>query len=454
MRAWGLAQGLSAHGHEVEVLALSDDTRARFTHDGLSVTTEQHHPDWGRVLAGFEVVVVLYCSDAAHEITGVVAPEVVVVLDVYIPWYVETAARRTGDVRREYGRYLEDVARWNEVLVRGDVFLCASATQQHFYLGVLSALGGVNPVTYDRLQVLEVPFGVDPRPVATAALLDPYLPLGIPQDAFVLLWFGAIYPWFDIDPVLRAVEELTAESVDVHFVVVGGRNPWMFDEDYERGYAHARKVLAPLEGSQVHFVDWVPYDARLAWYAHADVVVTMNTPGLENTYSWRTRLADFVAAERPVITNGGDPLGEQVLAAGGALRVNDQAGDLAEVVRGLRAHPERHTSARRALSELRPRFSWAETTAVLATTLTSIDAPYAAEDSFVREHHLVRRSWRPVGSQVVLLRASHLAGRLRSEGARGSAAVLRDRLAPRLTHLQERLLPRRSGDHHDKEQQA
>jgi len=439
MRAWGLAKGLAAHGHEVEVLVLSDDTRALFTHDGLSVTTEPHHPDWERVLAGFGAVVVLYCSDAAHEITGVVAPEVVVVLDVYVPWYVENAARRSTDVRREYGRYLEDAARWNEVLVRGDIFLCASTTQQHFYLGVLSALGGVNPVTYDRLQVLEVPFGIDPRPVAPPDLIDPYRALGIPEGAFVLLWFGAIYPWFDIDPVLRAVQELTAESDDVHFVVVGGRNPWMFDDDYERGYARARHVLAPQEGTQAHFLDWVAYEERLAWYACADVLVSLNTPGLENLYSWRTRLADYIAAAKPVISNGGDPLGEQILAAGGAFRVSDRAEDLAEVVRGLRARPELLVRASTALAAMRDQFSWRETTACLAGALEAFPASYAVEEAFVRQHHLTRRLARPQGAELKLLSAAHLVGRVRAEGAHGTVEVLWDRLAPRVAHLRARL---------------
>lgn len=436
MRAWGLAQGLVAHGRDVEVLVLSDDPRAPFTHDGLRVTRQRHHPDWAQVLMGADVIVVLYCSDAAHEITAVVAPEVVVVLDVYVPWYVETAARRTVDARLEYGRYLDDVRRYNEVLVRGDVFLCASEAQRHLYLGVLSALGGVNPLTYDRLQLLEVPFGVDPRRPSRARQDDPYLALGVPDSAFVLLWFGAIYPWFDIDPVLGAVQELTAVSADVHFVVVGGRNPWMFDEDFERGYRRARKALAPLDGSQVHFVDWVPYEERLAWYDHADVLITINTPGLENLYSWRTRLADFIAAERPVVTNGGDPLGDQVLTAGGAFRVNDRADDLAEVVRHLRAHPELLDAARTVLATLRGRFDWKETTAQLANVLATIDPSHAAEEAFVRAHHLQRRTSRPAGIGARLLRAAHLAERVRVEGARGTAAVLRERAAAGLAQLQ------------------
>ncbi len=420
------------------MLVLSDAAREPFLHEGLRVSTQHHHPDWRRVLAGFEAVLVLYCSDAAYEITGVVGSEVVVVLDVYVPWYVETAARGTVDLRREYGHFLNDVARWNEVLVRGDVFLCANPAQHDFYLGVLSALGSVNPLTYEHLRVIEVPFGVDARPVAADDLPNPYTSLGVPGDAFVLLWFGAMYPWFDIDPVLEAVQALAAELGDLHFVVVGGRNPLVPDADYGRGYARARAALAPLDGSQVHFVDWVAYDTRREWYSHADVAVTFNVQGLENRYSWRTRLADFVAAELPVITNGGDPLGEDVLAAGGAFRSADRAEDLVEVVRRLHERPAPLADARAALADLHPRFSWRASTSELADLLDVIEPSHAREEAFVRLHHLSRRSSRPRGVERALLGAAHVLRRVREEGVSGTAAVLQDMAAPRLIDLRRR----------------
>ena len=43
---------------------------------------------------------------------------------------------------------------------------------------------------------------------------------------------------------------------------------------------------------------------------------------LENEFAWRTRLMDFVLAERPIITNGGDPLGEDLIRRGIAYRAD------------------------------------------------------------------------------------------------------------------------------------
>lgn len=349
---------------------------------------------------------------------------------------MESAARQSPDVRREYGPFLDEVRRWNEVLMRGDVYLCASPTQRHYYTGVLGALGVINPFTYSRLKLLETPFGVsDSLALSGVAVPNPYVDLGIGEGAFVLLWFGAVYPWFDINPVLAAVQELVTDGSEFHFVVVGGRNPWVPDDLYGRGYHHARDVLAPLIGQQVHFVDWVPYHERLRWYDHADVIVSLNTPGLENDYSWRTRVADFVAAQRPIITNGGDALSEQVLAVGGGFRTSERADDLADVVRLLLVRPDLGEAASRALEGLHAQWSWASTTRELADLLASADAPWAAEEAFVRAHHGPRRWSRPQGVEAALLDLAHIIRRVREEGVAGTTTVLRDRMSPRVAHL-------------------
>ena len=52
---------------------------------------------------------------------------------------------------------------------RGDFFLCAATKQRDFWLGQMTALGRVNPLTYDERRPLEsliaiVPFGVTDDP--------------------------------------------------------------------------------------------------------------------------------------------------------------------------------------------------------------------------------------------------------------------------------------------------
>ena len=48
----------------------------------------------------------------------------------------------------------------------------------------------------------------------------------------------------------------------------------------------------------------------LNWYLGSDAVVLINNIGMENTLAWRTRLVDYVWADLPIVTNGGDPMSD------------------------------------------------------------------------------------------------------------------------------------------------
>lgn len=431
IRAWGLAQGLLAHGLQVGVLVQSDKPREEFWYRGLGVRTIDQHPDWLHELREFDAVVVLYASDAAYEITDALGGgSIKIALDAYLPWYVEAAASQAHDPAGSYDSHRRTARRLNATLERGDVFLVANQTQRHFYVGVLSALGVLNPFTYSRLRVLEVPFGVAVEPeTSLTTSTDPYRALGIPEDRFLLLWFGAIYVWFDIDPVLAAVREL-ASNPRFHFVVVGGRHP-LGSGDEDPPHLRARETLADLDGTQVHFVGWVPFHERFQWYAHADAAISMNVPGLEGEYSWRTRLVDLVAAKLPFITNGGDPLSEDVLAEGGAFQVDTAALRLTDVVQRLQTDPHELVRARAALATIRPRWTCAATTQALAVELAAVSTLTYDEKAFAREHHLEVRARRPRGLPMRIQQAQYLGRRTREEGLISSLRILRERLQSR-----------------------
>ena len=96
------------------------------------------------------------------------------------------------------------------------MFLCASERQRHLVVGMLAALGRVEPLTFagdpgldDLVRV--VPFGVPsepPTPVSPSPLRDAH-PAMQPDD-FLLLWAGGIYEW--LDPVVL-VEALSASTI-------------------------------------------------------------------------------------------------------------------------------------------------------------------------------------------------------------------------------------------------
>ena len=198
---------------------------------------------------------------------------------------------------------------------------CSSAAdpaQRRYYQGVLSALGRLNPITYQKQLLLEVPFGIyrqEPvvknRPISRLLGRDP---------ARKILWFGGIYPWFDLRNLIDAVA-LANQSVPVKLVIVGARNPFTQHPDFLAKYLQVEQYAAhPEHRHLVILQDWVAFDDRADWYADADLVVLVNKPGDENELCWRTRLVDFVWGNVPILTNGGDPLGERLIAAGAAAR--------------------------------------------------------------------------------------------------------------------------------------
>ena len=140
-----------------------------------------------------------------------------VIADLYDPAPLEALVMHADlamDVQR--ARHRAVLAAHRALLERGDVFLCASERQRHLVVGMLAALGRVEPLTFagdpgldDLVRV--VPFGVPsepPTPVSPSPLRDAH-PAMQPDD-FLLLWAGGIYEW--LDPVVL-VEALSASTI-------------------------------------------------------------------------------------------------------------------------------------------------------------------------------------------------------------------------------------------------
>ncbi len=382
MRCWGLAQGLRDQRCAVTVgvnVAFPLDVDEV---EGVRLVNWSLDDEFANLLNSVDVVVASYCmGDPSVFIAAQLAADVRLVLDLYVPIYVEVAARDSDDLDTEYTNYMADIERFNVVLNRGDYFMCANEAQKLFYTGILASLGVINPRTYRDDRLIVVPFGVDrAEPVAAR---NPYTDLGLTSDDFVLLWFGGLYPWFKIDTLLAAVGRVGPRN-RLKLVIVGGRNPFNPNPDFARQYTAAVSYAQDhdLIDSSVFFVDWVDYGTRAEWYRHADAVISLNTPGDENALSWRTRVIDYVWGELLVLTTGGDPLSELLINRGAAVRLAGLSEDeltesLDEVVAGYRDGALE--SVRNRLVELKKQFYWDVVVEPLLPLVTSGDRPYQRE---------------------------------------------------------------------------
>ena len=398
LRCWGLAQGLRQHGIDVTVAVHQGYPQRQLERDGIALTNWTLDAGLAPLVNSYDAVLVSFCmGDLSEAVVDVVNPDVRLVLDAYVPIYVEVSARDSDDREAEYREYITELARWNKVLLRGDYFLCASETQKIFYTGVLSALGRINPLTYGQDVIHVVPYGVPdepPRPT-TRALRGSQLA----DDDFVVLWFGGLYPWFDIRQLVRAVESLAAENPRVKLLVVGGKNPFNSRPDFVRQYD---EVVAFAKGrglveKSVFFVDWVDFDERADWYGTADLIISINAEGSENAFAWRTRVMDYVWAETPIATNGGDPLSERLIAEGAAHRIEStDAAGLKQAIESLSLPGGAELEGlRRRLREVRPEFSWSRITADLAGYIERGSRPADTDQPFLQE------SMRRIGPSAV-----------------------------------------------------
>lgn len=372
LRSWGLARGLQQNLPELDISLAFLDVFKKQDHtseyEGVSILT-WNIGEIPELIADYDAVLMSYCmGDVSVSVAENLRADQQLILDCYVPIYVEASARDSTDLDREYNAFKNDVNFWNRPLLRGDLFLCAHVPQKRFYQGVLSAMGRINPVSYGTELLLEVPYGihrqeptVKDRPISRMLNGSP---------ARRILWFGGIYPWFDLKTLIDAVG-LANRRTPTKLVVVGGKNPFTQHPDFLEKYRELERYAErPEHRDWVLTQDWVAFDDRADWYMDADLVVVVNKPGDENELAWRTRLVDFTWANVPIVTNGGDPLGEAMIAAGAAARFPSlDAPTMAETLVSLLEKPAEVERMRASLQTFKQGLFWDVVTRSLARAI-------------------------------------------------------------------------------------
>lgn len=372
LRCWGLAQGLVGNERDVEVAVAYHESYRQ--DDFTEIYEGVHLATWnidtiGELIAGYDTVIVSYCmGDLSVKVADLIRPDQQLVLDCYVPIYVEVSARQSSDLDSEYRAFNNDVSRWAHVLRRGDLFLCSSPAQQKYYQGVLSALGRVNPITYNEELILVVPYGIYRElPKATKKPISKL----VDKKFKKILWFGGIYPWFDLRNLVEAAA-IVNRSVPSKLVIVGAKNPFNTHPDFVRRYEELIEFInsKPAYKDMVVLQDWVRFEDRANWYLDSDLVVVINKEGDENALAWRTRLVDFMWADLPIVTNGGDPLGELLIENKAAARIVDlESSALAKDIASALAGGSKLSDMQKNLARLKADFYWDAVTAKLANKI-------------------------------------------------------------------------------------
>ena len=380
MRAWGLAKGLQDNGIKATVAINAGFPLSLNVHEGIELISWNLDSEFIKTINSYDAVIVSYCAgDLSVFVADNINDDVQLILDAYVPIYIEVSARDAKDMDVEYVNYMADLQRHNHTLKRGDYFLYANPAQEQLYSGVLSALGIINPHSYREQRLIYAPFGIHRDKIKTTT--NPYVNLGISKDDFVVLWFGGIYPWFRIEEYLDSIKSLSKDK-EFKFVFVGGKNPFNANPDIARQYEKALEFSHnnKLFNRSVYFVDWVDFDTRINWFHHADVIISLNQPGSENKYSWRTRVMDFVWGEAATITNGGDPLSEEMIDNSAAIALESlSSATITDALRNLHSKPNTLKDIQKNVRKLKDKYYWDVVTDSLGDIIRDAKKPYSEE---------------------------------------------------------------------------
>jgi hypothetical protein len=111
---------------------------------------------------------------------------------------------------------------------------------------------------------------------------------------------------------------------------------------------------------------WVDYDDRQDYLLEADIGVSTHLDHIETAFSFRTRILDYLWAGLPIVTTGGDAMGDLVESEGlGRVVEPANVKELAQALEDLLVHDDVRAECARRVRDVAPRFSWTAVAAPL-----------------------------------------------------------------------------------------
>ncbi|MBN1658381.1 MAG: glycosyltransferase family 4 protein [Anaerolineae bacterium] len=368
IRYWELARVLARTCH----VTLAVPWRSQLEGDWFQIVPYEPG-DWASVRAlAARMDVVMPCGFVLGQFPGLVDLACAIVVDGYAPYPAEAVGLMVDRPAHEQDRYHVDLAnRLRIECLGGDLFLCASERQRHWWLGLLTAYGRLNVDTYAadptlRSLVAVVPSGCRPETPAHTRDVLKGVWAGIGRDDRVVLWGGGIWEWLDPVTLLHAVRQLVPRRPDLRLVFPGTHhpNPIVGDMPRRRRAVELAGELGLL-GKHVFFGDleasaaWVPYADWQNYLLEADVGVSLHVDSLEADLAFRSRVMDYIGAGLPMVVTAGDATSEIVERFGLGMTVG--ARDVAGVAQAIDTLLDEPRMARRAeFDRARAALSWAQ----------------------------------------------------------------------------------------------
>jgi len=211
------------------------------------------------------------------------------VVDLYDPFIIENLhyyESRGAEV------FTHDHATLVNSLLHGDFFLCASDAQRLFWLGMLLAVGRLNPATFEADPNLHsliriAPFGVPPARERTTA-----------SEPRVL--FGGVYDWYDPILAIDAIAIARESLPQISLTFTKHPNP---DLTPQGKLADAMQHVKRRGFDFVRFEPWFGYDRRAEFFDRFALALLTFPQSLETDLSMRTRVYDYLWGGLPIVSS-------------------------------------------------------------------------------------------------------------------------------------------------------
>ena len=371
IRAWRISERLSQR-NDVRLVTWNAANRRSGAFDVFHVDAYdskgmEAHEQWADVI--------FVQGYALHHFYCLATTSKILVADLYDPMHLEQLEQgREHGLERWQDQISSATAVLNQQIARADYFICASEKQRDFWLGQLAGLGRVNALTYEADHSLEdliaiVPFGMEGDvPEQTRHAIKGSVP-GIDPDDKVIVWGGGIYNWFDTSTLIRAMRVVADKHPDAKLFFLGVAHP---NPDVpEMAIVSQTRGLADelgLTGRNVFFnKDWVALDDRHNYLLDADAGVSTHYEHVETTFSFRTRILDYLWTELPMVTTRGDSFAELIETAPLGVTVPERDVEaLAAAIEKVLYDDEFRASAKAGLAAARGQFTWEQVLTPLA----------------------------------------------------------------------------------------
>ncbi len=361
IRCWEIAKVL-ANENEVTLAVPNDNPKQ---HSLFNVKTYK----WGRDLKvmteDMDVIICQGISLASHPF--LMETDKVIVVDIYDPFVLSLLEQHKNlDIEKRFKECSMSLMALRYQLEQGDYFICASEKQRDFWVGILTALGRVNPQTYDsdvalRNLVDVVPFGIpSSAPKKTKKVIKGVIK-GIKKDDKVVLWGGGIYNWFDPLSLIRAFDLISKERDDIKllFMGVAHPNPKVPEMAMATNAVKLSKKLGLTDKVVFFNHDWIPYEERTNYLLESDIGISTHFNHVETRFSFRTRILDYLWVELPVISTKGDAISSLIdkEKLGIAVEEEDVKG-LASAITKLVDDDKFYESSKKNISKIKEQFVW------------------------------------------------------------------------------------------------